>query len=260
MEIEKITGTKSINGISLYYEIYGQGEIPLVLIHGGGSTIPSNFGNLIPYLAQNNKLIAVELQAHGRTSDRDAAESFEQDATDVVTLLEHLDIAKANFLGFSNGGTTTLHIAVRYPIVVNKIVVISANYQRDGLIAGFYDGFGAATLEHMPEGLKKSYLELNPDPEGLQNMFEKDKQRMLNFIDLTDEEIAGIKADALLMLADRDVVTPEHLIKTSSLIENSRLVILPGIHGSMIGEICSPDINPKTLGFTTHLIESFLQS
>lgn len=260
METEKITGTKSVNGINMYYEIYGEGEIPLVLIHGGGSTIPSNFGNFIPYLAQNNKLIAVELQAHGRTSDRDAPESFEQDANDVVNLLEQLDIAKANFLGFSNGGTTTLHIAVRYPIVVNKIVVVSANYQKTGLIDGFYDGFGAATLDHMPEGLKKSYLELNPDPAGLQNMFEKDKQRMLNFVDLSDDEIAGIKAEALLMLADRDVITPEHLVKTSRLIKNSRLVILPGIHGSMIGEICAPDIDPKTLGFTAGLIESFLHS
>ncbi|MNJ00042.1 hypothetical protein D3C73_1592740 [compost metagenome] len=66
-------------------------------------------------------------------------------------------------------------------------------------------------------------------------MFEKDKQRMLNYIDLSDDEIAGIKADTLLMLADRDVITPEHLVKMSGLIKNSRLTILPGIHGSMIG-------------------------
>ncbi|MNL82583.1 hypothetical protein D3C87_2099920 [compost metagenome] len=62
------------------------------------------------------------------------------------------------------------------------------------------------------------------------------------------------------MLADRDVITPEHLVKTSRLIENSRLVILPGIHGSMIGEICAPDIDPKTLEFTAGLIETFLHS
>jgi pimeloyl-ACP methyl ester carboxylesterase len=89
-------------------------DMPLVLIHGGGSTIDVTFGNILPYLAANNKIIAVELQAHGRTSDRNAPESFEQDADDVAALLKHLNITKANIMGFSNGGTTTLQIAIRH--------------------------------------------------------------------------------------------------------------------------------------------------
>jgi pimeloyl-ACP methyl ester carboxylesterase len=71
----------------MYYEVYGSGPIPLVLIHGGGSTIETTFGNILPFLSGPGKLIAVELQAHGRTSDRNMPESFEQDANDVVTLL-----------------------------------------------------------------------------------------------------------------------------------------------------------------------------
>src|SRR6478735_6123149 len=121
------TGYATVNGIKMYYEIHGEGK-PLVLIHGGGSTIETTFGNILPLLAKRYKVIAVELQAHGHTSDRNAPETFEQDADDVAALLKQLNIAKAYVFGFSNGGSTTLQIAIRHPEVVDKIVVASAAY------------------------------------------------------------------------------------------------------------------------------------
>src|SRR5690606_40509630 len=84
----------------------------LVLIHGGGSTIQSNFGNVIPLFAKNRKVIALELQAHGRSGDRDSDLSFQQDADDVAALLTKLNIENADIFGFSNGGTTTVELAV----------------------------------------------------------------------------------------------------------------------------------------------------
>src|SRR3982751_4239069 len=96
-----------VNGIKMYYEIHGEGK-PLVLIHGGGSTIRSNWGNIMPLFAKQYKVIAVELQAHGHTGDRDAPETFAQDADDVAALLNQLNISKASILGFSNGGSTTM--------------------------------------------------------------------------------------------------------------------------------------------------------
>src|SRR5713226_6395711 len=115
MEKLKTSGYAPINGLDMYYEIYGAGAMPLVLIHGGGSTIETTFGNILPLLSDYGKVIAVELQAHGRTNDRDAPESFEQDADDVAALLHYLKVDKANFLGFSNGGTTTMQIAISHP-------------------------------------------------------------------------------------------------------------------------------------------------
>src|SRR4026209_693455 len=76
---DSTSGYASVNGLKMYYEIHGSG-FPLVLIHGGGSTIRTTFANILPILARKHKVIAVELQAHGHTSDRDAPESFEQDA------------------------------------------------------------------------------------------------------------------------------------------------------------------------------------
>jgi len=101
-----------VNGIQMYYEIHGAGQ-PLVLIHGGGSTIYTSFGRILPLLAKKYQVIAMELQAHGHTSDRDAPESFAQDADDVAALLHQLNISEADILGFSNGGQTAMQLAMR---------------------------------------------------------------------------------------------------------------------------------------------------
>jgi len=123
-------GYSEVDGIKMYYEIYGQGE-PLVLIHGGGSTIQTTFGRVIPMLAKHRRPIAIELQAHGRTSDREKGLSFEQNAEDIATLLKNLNIDKADFFGFSNGGTTAVQIAIRHPKIVNKIILGSALCKRN---------------------------------------------------------------------------------------------------------------------------------
>jgi pimeloyl-ACP methyl ester carboxylesterase len=253
------SGYAPINGLEMYFEVYGDGEMPLILIHGGGSTIETSFGKVIPLLA--GKLIAVELQAHGRTSDRDAPESFEQDADDVAGLLKFLDIHKANFMGFSNGGTTTLQIAIRHAHLVNKIVAVSANYQREGLVAGFFDGMQHATLNDMPQSLQDAYIKVAADKAGLQIMFNKDKERMLNFKDIPDDYISVIKAPTLLMVADQDVITAEHVVKMSRIIPGARLAILPGTHGAFfeVAESGNQE-GSKLTELAVALVEEFLAS
>ena len=171
---ESISGYMPVNGINMYYEIHGVGK-PLVLIHGGGSSITTSFSTILPLLSQNYKVIAVELQAHGHTSDRDAPESFEQDADDVAALLKGLDISKASFFGFSNGGNTAMQIAIRHPQIVDKLILASTFYKRDGLIPGFFEGMKEATIDVMPQLLKDAFLQITPDQEKLLNMFNKDK-------------------------------------------------------------------------------------
>jgi pimeloyl-ACP methyl ester carboxylesterase len=229
------SGYAHVNGIEMYYEIHGSGY-PLVLIHGGGSTIQTTFANILPMLARKHKVIAVELQAHGHTSDRDAPESFEQDADDVAALLKHLNIDKADILGFSNGGTTAMKIGIEYPALVNKLVIISAMYKRDGFFSGFFDMMETATLNDMPEHLRNAFLEINNDPAALMNMFNKDRMRMINFKDWKDEDLSAIEAPSLIVLGDKDVVTAEHAVDMNRKIKNSELLILPGNHGSIIGE------------------------
>jgi pimeloyl-ACP methyl ester carboxylesterase len=259
MEKPTTSGYAPVNGLNMYYEIHGNGDMPLVLIHGGGSTIESSFGNIMPLLSGYGKVIAVELQAHGRTSDREAPETFEQDADDVAALLRYLKIAKANIFGFSNGATTTLQIAIRHPEIVNKIVVLSGASRRDGFIPGFFDGFKNATLDNMPAPLQAAFLKVTPDQNRLQTMFNKDVARMVNFKDIPDDDIRSIKATTLIMLNDQDVITAEHAVKLSHLIPGGRLIILPGLHGACIGEAsATPKEGSKMPAITAALVEDFL--
>jgi len=260
MDIKTTTGYAPVNGIKMYYETYGADEgIPIVLIHGGGSTIKSNWGFIIPLLAKKHKVIAMELQAHGHTNDRDAPESFEQDAADVIALLQYLKVDKSDIIGFSNGATTTLHIAAHHPGAVNKIVAISGNFKREGMMQGFFEGLQKSTFDDMPQPLKDAYLQANPSEKGLLNMYSKDRERMLAFKDRTDEELQSIKCPALIVVGDHDVITVGHALQMSELIPGSRLAVLPGIHGSFIGEALTREPGSSMPEATVTIIEEFLK-
>jgi len=241
----------------MYYEIYGEGE-PLVLIHGGGSTIQSCFGKMIPLLANQYKVIAMELQAHGHTADRDTTSSFEQDADDVAALLAHLQINNAHVLGFSNGGNTAMQLAVRHASFVNKLVIIAAFYQREGMMAGFFEFMKNASLANMPKPLQEAYLNINNSQEGLQAMHDRDAVRMQTFKDWSDEVLTSIKSPALLIAGDKDVVTVPHTLKMAELINKASVAILPGAHGDCIGEICTTIPNSQQPNITAMLVNEFL--
>jgi pimeloyl-ACP methyl ester carboxylesterase len=250
-------GYSEVNGLKMYYEIYGKGK-PLVLIHGGGSTIQSTFEKVIPLFAKNRKVIAVELQAHGRTSDRNTDLTFEQDADDIATLLKNLKIDKTDFLGFSNGGTTTLQIAIRHPEIVNKIILGSALSKRNGVPEQFWVFMKQARLENMPEQLKEAYRKVSSDTNGLRIMFTKDAKRMVDFKDISDEKIKSIKAPTLIIIGDKDIITPEHAIEMHRLITNSELAIIPGGHGEYIGEVTTLRSDFKESDLVVPMIERFL--
>lgn len=256
--LEFKSGYSEVNGLRMYHEIYGQGK-PLVLVHGGGSTIQSNFEKVIPLFAKDRQVIAAELQAHGRTSDRNADLSFEQDADDIVTLLKNLKIEKADFFGFSNGGTTTLQIAIRHPEIVEKIIVGSALAKRNGVPQQFWDFMKQASLDNMPEQLKEAYKKVASDPNGLKVMHDRDAMRMVNFKDIPDDQIKSIQGPTLIIIGNKDIITPEHAIEMHRQIANSELAIIPGGHGEYIGEITTlkPEFKESDL-IVVPLIENFL--
>lgn len=251
------TGYSAVNGIKMYYEMYGQGK-PLVLIHGGGSTIQTTFGRVIPMLAKHRRLIAIELQAHGRTSDRDKDLTFEQDADDIATILKNLNIDKADFFGFSNGGTTAVQIAIRHPEIVDKLILGSALCKRNGVPEQFWDFMKQARLANMPEQLKEAYLQVAPNSSGLQIMHDKDVKRMVNFRDIPDVQIESIKAPTLIIIGDQDIIKPEHAIEMHREMVNSALAIIPGVHGEYIGEITTLKSNSREADFVIPMIEGFL--
>ena len=227
-----------INGIKMYYEVHGTGN-PLVLIHGGGSTLTTTFGKILPLLAKTHQAIAVEMQAHGHTGDRDAPETFEQDADDIAELLKQLNIPKADIFGFSNGGQTAMALAIKHPEKVRKLIIASAFYKRDGTPSWFWPGFDDPRFSDMPQVYKDEFLKINSDPAALMNMFNKDVQRMKLFKDWKEDDIRSIRAPALIVIGDQDLTLPEHAVEMYRVLPDSRLAILPGNHGSYMGEAMS---------------------
>jgi pimeloyl-ACP methyl ester carboxylesterase len=199
------------------------------------------------------------MQAHGHTRDIDRPYSFEQDADDIAALLAQLHIDKADFMGFSNGGTTCLQIAIRHPAIVNKLVLASATYNRDGMPPGFFESMQNATLAEMPKPLQEAYLKINPDPKGLQAMFDRDANRMKTFKDISDEYIKAIQAPALVINGGAEVVRAEHAMALSKLLPHAQLAILPGGHGDYIGEICAKDKDSKIPNLVVAMIIEFLK-
>lgn len=248
-----------VNGINMYYETYGLDKgIPLLLIHGGGSTIESNFSRLIPLLEKDFRIIAIEEQAHGRTSDRAEGVSFEQTAKDVIALLDQLNVPKVNILGFSNGGTTGMVLAFRHPDRVNKLIAASALTNHSGTPKDFWKFMQKANLSNMPKPLAEAFLKVNPDPQKLQNMHDKDAKRMQTFRDIPDRELKKIQAPTLIMLGDQDLITVPHAIYHQKMIKGSRLAVLPGNHGDYLGEVFATQDPKKDPAIAAGIIKEFL--
>lgn len=251
------SGYSEVNGLKMYYEIYGEGK-PIVLIHGGGSTIQTTFSNLIPLLSKSRQVIAMDLQAHGRTGDRANDLSFVQDADDVAMLLNNLNIAKADFLGYSNGGQTLFEIALRHADIVDKLIIASAFYNRNAAPPQFWEGFDAATIDVMPTSLKDAFLKVNNSERALLNMFNKDVQRMKNFKSWNKEQIQSITAPALIINGNNDVGSIEHAVEMYRTLPNAQLAVLPGKHGVYIGAIEYLENGKWTHQYIVDILNEFL--
>lgn len=227
-----ITGYAPVNGLRLYYEIHGTaqpGQVPLILLHGGGDSIRTSFGAILPALAKSRQVIAFEQQGYGRTADiADRPFSFEQSADDTAALLAHLKIPQADLFGFSNGGTIALQVAIRHPAKARRLIVAAGLFSLAGAPAGFWDFMKTAQLETMPQELQNEYRTLAPQPENLRLFHDKAANRMRGFIDISVEKLRAIKSPALVVVGDRDVVSPEHAAELARLIAGSQLAVLPG--------------------------------
>ncbi len=253
---DSTSGYAFVNGLKMYYEIHGSGT-PLVLIHGGGSTLQTTFGRVLHDFGKTHKVIAVEMQAHGHTADIDRPLSFQQDADDIAELLKQLHIDKADIFGFSNGASTTLQFAIRHPEITNKIIVASSFYKKAGAPGWFWDMMSKPTFEGMPQPYKDAFLEINPDTNALHRMYERDVARMQSFPDISDEQMKSIKAPAFIIIGDRDVTTAEHVGEMHHLLSNSRIAIIPGGHGEYIGELTTPQ-DSALIAATVAMINKFL--
>jgi pimeloyl-ACP methyl ester carboxylesterase len=254
-------GRAPVNGIEMYYEVHGPASgVPLVLLHGGGSTIGVTFSKVLPILAERRPVVAIEEQGHGRTSDREGPVTFEGSADDVAALLRHLHVGEADLFGFSNGASVALQVAIRHPDMVRKLVFASAMTRRHGARPELWDFMRQADFSNMPEPLKKAFLAVNPDAAKLRTMHDKDAARMRQFTDVPDTLVRSVRASTLVVVGDRDIVTPEHALDVSRLIPGARLLIVPGGHGDYLGELVVSQGPTRYPELTARWIAEFLDT
>ena len=216
------TGYASVNGINLYFERHGKGE-PLILLHGGLGTIDAIFGRLLPALATQREVIAVELQGHGHTADTGRPMSYEAMADDVAALVSMLGLGRVDVVGYSVGGGVTLQVGLRHPASVRKLVVISAPYATNGWFPEVLAGTAAMDPEMM-KGSKwhEAYVKAAPRPQDWPLLVHNVSRLMASQYDWRDLLASGLKAPIFVINGDADSVRPVHALSLYELAGGAR--------------------------------------
>jgi pimeloyl-ACP methyl ester carboxylesterase len=232
------TGYVPVNGLKMYYEIHGSGE-PLVLLHGAFMAITDDWSVWISELSKTRKVIAVEMQGHGRTADINRDITYENLSDDVAGLLRFLNIPSADIMGYSLGGSVAMQCAIRHPEKVRKVVSISAPFRRDGWVKEANDAWPNLNWE-MLKGTpaETGYKKLNPTPDGFPKFFNHVKAMALRPYDFGADKLKATKAPIFFIHGDADGVQLDHISEMFSLKgggifgdmqprSESRLAILP---------------------------------
>jgi pimeloyl-ACP methyl ester carboxylesterase len=251
------TGYADVNGIRLYHEIHGQGD-PLVLIHGGLTTIGEMRGWVRP-LAKTRRVIAVEMQGHGRTADTDRPMSFATLGDDLAALLDHLEIPRADLVGHSFGGACAIRAAIQHPDRVRRLVVVSSPYARSGWYPEAREGMsqvGASMAETMMQTPTGELSKHWPQPRRFAQFLDKMGTLLGEDYDWS-ADVATLPMPVLLVFADNDSVPQTHVAEFFALVggglkepgwlntqlSTSRLAVVPGYsHYNLIASSEVPQI------------------
>lgn len=256
----------SVNGLKMYYEINGTGQ-PVILLHGG-------FGNTEMFmpareaLARKYKVIAVDLQGHGRTADIDRPIDPDSMANDIAALIKELNLGKTDIVGYSLGGIVALRLAIQQPEVLQKVVLVSCPFKRKGWFPDLLaqqDQMGPGSAEALKQSpLYQSYLKMAPKPEDWTKLVTKMSSAIKRDYDWS-KEVAAIKLPVLLVYGDADGIMPAHMVEFFKLLGGglkdagwdgsgrpaSQLAIIPGhTHydismAPVLPEVIIPFLNKK---------------
>ena len=236
----------NVNGINLYYETHGSGR-PLVLLHGGlGSG--EMFGPALERLAEGHRVIAVDLQGHGRTADVDRPLSVVTMGDDIAALIEHLGLGQVDLVGYSLGGGVAFQCAANHPELVRRLVMVSTNIRRGAIYPDMLAQQGqvsAAAVDFMRDTpMYQLYQRVAPRPEDFGRLLDKIGAAMAQDFDFTDQ-VRGLRVPTLFACADADMFPPSHAVEVFSLLDGGQrdggwmgegrptgghaLAILPGV-------------------------------
>jgi pimeloyl-ACP methyl ester carboxylesterase len=212
------TGYAPVNGIKVYYEVYGEGQ-PIVLLHGSYYTIEMNWAQLIPELAKTSKVIAIEMQGHGHTAYSDRKLSRATLASDVEQVIDYLKIDSADIAGYSFGGQVAYQFAIQSPKRLRKLVIISSTHKTEGWVAEISGVFKQMKPEHFENSpMQAAYNAVAPDKANWTKFLQQMMTAAAEPFDLGDDNIAKITAPVLIISGDNDGMDKVELAKTYKLL------------------------------------------
>jgi pimeloyl-ACP methyl ester carboxylesterase len=212
------SGYAPVNGIKVYYEVYGEGK-PIILLHGAFMTIETNWGQLIPELSKTRKVIAIELQGHGHTPFTDRKLSRVTLASDVEGVMDYLKIDSADVVGYSFGGSVAYQLAIQSPKRLRKLVIISSTYKSNGWMPQINNAFKSMKPELFTNSpMQAAYDAVAPD----KTKWTKFLEQMIAFAgepyNMGENNIAKMTSSVLLIAGDNDGLDKIELIKTYQLL------------------------------------------
>lgn len=223
----------TLNGINMYYEIYGSGK-PLVLIHGNGGSVAGH-SKKIQFFKENFKVITMDTRGHGKTTGNNGKPlTYLQMAEDVNILMDSLNIKDAYVWGQSDGGIIGLLLAIQHPEKIDRLAIFGAN-----LFPG-----PKAVQEPIVEFVNQT-LSTTTDPK-IKQLF----SLLVLQPNISEEQLHQINSPVLIMTGDRDAIKLEHSIKIFRNIPNSNLFVMPG--ATHFGSYEKPELfNQVLLDFFT---------
>jgi pimeloyl-ACP methyl ester carboxylesterase len=205
------TGYAPVNGLKMYYEVHGSGD-PVVLLHGAFMTITNNWTGWIGELSKTRKVIAIEMQGHGRTADVSRDITSENLADDVAALLDHLNIPRADLIGYSMGGAVAMQCAIRHPDKVRKVVVISSRFRRDGFVKEGLDAIARLTADAFNGSpIETEYKKLSPTPDEFPNFVKRMIAMASKPFDFGADKLKATTAPMFFIHGDADGVRLDHI-------------------------------------------------
>jgi pimeloyl-ACP methyl ester carboxylesterase len=216
--------TVNLNGIDIYYEVYGEGP-PLLLLHGGLAN-GTYFAYQIPVLAQTHQVIVMDSRGHGRSSFDETQITYEVMANDVLALMDHLNIESADLVGWSDGGIIGLEIALTHPERLNKVVAYGANFDPSGVRLDVgQDAYFNAYIE----AAAADYQTTSPAPERWDEFLANIANMWATEPNYSMDQLRGIKTPFLILDGEEEEAIDLNQTKLmAELIPGAELVLMPG--------------------------------
>ena len=212
-----------LGAVKTWYDEHGEGE-PLVLLHGG--LVDARFFDPnLPALAAHFRVYTPERRGHGHTPDVEGPITYQLMTDDTIAFLETVVGQPADLVGHSDGAFVAMLVAMQRPELVNRLVMISGGFSKSGEAAPDMEW----DVDQIAEFLGPAYGEVSPDgADHFKVVATKVGEMAAVEPALQASELAEVTCRSLVMFADDDLVTPQHMVDMYDALPNAELAIVPG--------------------------------